>query len=99
MTRPAHIQTLLAGHRAALETMIELNDRASVDRVTRFILDDLSDQGRRYLRLVEKHERSPDEGPYGTLGALGRNGAAPAIADIVGRSERHRCLGRIERAA
>jgi hypothetical protein len=99
MTRLAQIRALLAEHRSTLETNISINEQACVDRVTRLILDDLTDQSRTYLRRVEKHERDPDEGPFGTLGAMGRNGAGPAIADIVRQSEFHRCRGKMEQAA
>jgi hypothetical protein len=84
------IPALLDGHRTALETMIETNARADVNRVTQIILDGLDGQARKYLRLIARHEADPDRTPYGTRGALGENGAAPAIRDIVSRAERHR---------
>jgi hypothetical protein len=93
------IPALLSAHRTALEAMIEANARAEVNRVTRIILDSLDEQARKYLRLVARHEADPDTGPYGTVGALGENGAAPAIRDLVRQAERHRRMGAVEQSS
>ena len=94
---------LLSRQQAELETMIELNGSADVDRVGRFILDGLDRHGRRYLaRIRAELRRGPDEGPYGALGRFGPNGYGPAIADIIRSAETQRALakrGAVRRAA
>ena len=94
---------LLSRQQVELETMIELNRSADVDRVGRFILDGLDRHGRRYLaRIRAELRRGPDEGPYGALGRFGPNGYGPAITDIIRSAETQRALakrGAVRRAA
>lgn len=88
----AQARALLAAHRRSLETLLAMNERAEVDRVTRRILDDLSDQARTYLARIARHEPDPTAGfRWSTLGMFGPNGCGPAIADLVRQSEFHRC--------
>lgn len=90
----------LSSLKADLLDMIELNDRAHVTRVTRLILDNLSEQGRHFLRLLAGMERDREQGfPRGSTIMLSIHGGIPAITDICRQAERFRALGKLRRAA
>lgn len=88
--------SLLHAHRTALETMLDMNAAAPVDRVTRLILDGLDRQARHFLRRITRAEtdlrRSPENFERMTLGEFGENQFAPAIRDICKQAEFHRAM-------
>lgn len=95
----AHLLAVLAGWRTDLEAMLADNAAASVDRTGRRILDGLDEQASKFIRVIARQERSPTEGPYGSLGHVGLYGGEAAIRDTIRRSEWHRRNGKQERKA
>lgn len=86
----------LAQHRADLETMIVLNERADVPRYVRLALDELTDQGRKFLRVIDRAVKDQGCGfSRGSLVMLSIHGGEPAIRDIVKQAERFRAMAAV----
>lgn len=89
---------LLSQHRRDLEAMLAANARASVNRITRMILNGIDEQARTWLARIDREDAS--EGfRFSSAGMFGPNGHAPAIADLIRSAEQHRRMGQMERAA
>lgn len=89
--------TLLRSHRLLLETNIELNEKADVDRIGRLALAALNGELRDQLSELISDQSCIIEGPrgaYTTAGKWGENGRAPQIRDLVQQSEFHRATGK-----
>lgn len=94
MTPDKPTQALLAEQRLALETLLELNAKAVVDKPGRSILNGLDKLAHRYLAKIRAEQRRVMDGPYGTLGSFGENGLAPRIRNLVRDAEFHRAIAR-----
>jgi hypothetical protein len=86
---------ILQASRRTLLTLIRDNDAAQVDRVGRQILDGISDEARRYLRLIEGEisRPQPDAAFFGDNGGVA---SKAAVADLVRQSERQREMGAVK---
>lgn len=93
MTRP------LSHHRRSLERMIRDNASANVSKVHRLILDGIDAQARELIKVIAGQQRSPMEGPYGSMGILGLYGGTAAIEDLIRQAAIHRKNGAERKAA
>lgn len=85
--------------RNALTTMLTANAAANVDRITRRILDELDDQARMFLRLLDQADKDRREDLRGSRIMLSIHGGEEAVRDIIRQAKWHRRHGAIRRAA
>jgi hypothetical protein len=84
----AELETLLAGHRATLQRVIDLAAEPRTDRLTQRMLDVRAKRARFYLRRIEVALKRPVLHPtHGHLGLWGENGLAPTIRDLASSAE------------